>query len=282
MERIDIEDFVVGENFINVGDSIFSTNRVEINNDDYNKRDNTFDTEKLNDINIVYLHTMYKNQFFHRIKNLDNNFVVVTHNSDLNINDVDNLPNNVIKWFAQNVNCVDDRLESIPIGLENGIWYSNIEKPKRISNKLNEDKNIQNLVYMNHNIATNEKERIIPFNVLSDKKFVTTELCSNGVDYDNYINKIYNHKFVISPEGNGIDCHRTWEVLYLKSIPIQKKNINNQYYTDLPICFVDSWEDITEDFLNKEYDRIINSNWNLDKLKMTYWIDKIQNTKNQI
>jgi hypothetical protein len=272
-------DFIIGEKFINVGDSIFSTNRVEINNEDYNKRVNTFDTEKLTDINIVYLHTMYKNQFFHRIKNLDNKFVVVTHNSDLNINEVDNLPNNVIKWFAQNVNCVDDRLESIPIGLENSIWYSYIEKPKKISNKLNENKKIQNLVYMNHNIATNEKERIIPYRILNDKSYVTTELCSNGVDYENYINKIYNHKFIISPEGNGIDCHRTWEILYLNSIPIQKKNINNQYYTDLPICFVDSWEDVTEDFLNKEYDRIINSKWNLDKLKMTYWIDKIQKYK---
>jgi hypothetical protein len=219
---------------------------------------------------------MYKNQFFHRIKNLDNKFIVVTHNSDLNINEVDNLPNNVIKWFTQNVNCIDNRLESLPIGLENSIWYSHIEKPKKILNKLNENKNIHNLVYMNHNISTNEQERIVPFEVLNDKKFVTTEIRSNGIDFENYINKIYNHKFVISPEGNGIDCHRTWETLYLKSIPIQKKNINNQYYTDLPICFVDDWEEITEDFLNKEYERIINSKWNLDKLKMSYWVNKIK------
>lgn len=277
MNNFEIEDFVVGEKFIDIGDSIFSTNRVENNYDDYNKRDNTFDIQKLKDINLVYLNTMYKNQFFHRIKNLDNKFIIITHNCDININNVDNLPNNVIKWFAQNINCVDDRLESIPIGLENSIWYPHVQKQKKIYNKVTEPKNIMNLVYMNHNINTNVKERIAPFDALNGKKFVTTEIRSNGVDFENYINKIYNHKFVVSPEGNGIDCHRTWETLYLNSIPLMKKNINNQYYTDLPICLVDEWEDVTEDFLNKEYERIINSKWNLDKLKMSYWVDKIKN-----
>lgn len=270
-------DFIIGEKFIDIGDSIFSTNRVENNVNDYNFRENTFNINNLKEINIVYLHTMYKNQFFHRIKNLDNKFIIITHNSDININEIDNLPNNVIKWYAQNVNYVDDRLESLPIGLENSIWYSDIKKPEKIIKKLNETKNFQNLVYMNHNISTNLKERKPPYDVLNNKHFVTTELRSNGIDYENYINKIYNHKFVISPEGNGIDCHRTWEVLYLKSIPILKKNINNQFYTDLPICFVNDWEDITEDFLNKEYDKIINTKWNLDKLKMKYWNDKIKN-----
>lgn len=277
MERFDIEDFIVGEKFIDVGDSIFSTNRQENNYDDYNKRFNTFDIQKLKDINLVYLNTMYKNQFYHRIKNLDNKFIIITHNCDINIDNVDNLPNNVIKWFAQNINCVDDRLESIPIGLENSIWYPHVQKQKKIYNKVTEPKNIMNLVYMNHNINTNVKERIAPFDALNGKKFVTTEIRSNGVDFENYINKIYNHKFVVSPEGNGIDCHRTWETLYLNSIPLMKKNINNQYYTDLPICLVDEWEDVTEDFLNKEYERIINSKWNLDKLKMSYWVDKIKN-----
>ena len=91
----------------------------------------------------------------------------------------------------------------------------------------------------------------------------------------NYIDKIYNHKFVLSPEGNGTDTHRTWEILYLKSIPIEKRNINNQFFTDLPICFVDDWEEITEDFLNKEYDRINSIKWNLEKLDFNYWKNKI-------
>jgi len=264
-------DFIVGEKFYDVADFVFS---IE-NPNDYNRLVNTFDINKLSTINIVYLHTMYKDYFFEVIKDLDKIFIVVTHNSDTNINSVDNLPKNVIKWYSQNVNVKDDRLVSLPIGLENSRWFAEIQKQKKIMDKLNTDKKNRNLVYMNHNINTNIKERIISFDLLKDKDFVTTQMLSNGQNYDNYIDNIYNHKFVICPEGNGIDTHRKWETLYLKSIPIEKRNINSSFYEDLPICFVDSWEDITEDYLNREYNRIINSNWNLNKLDMFYWKNEI-------
>jgi hypothetical protein len=60
------------------------------------------------------------------------------------------------------------------------------------------------------------------------------------------------------------------------TIPIEKRNINNQFYTDLPICFVDSWDQVTEDFLLAEYERIKAATWNMDKLKFSYWSNKIK------
>ena len=269
-------DFIVGEKFYdpNYVDFIFSSDIIEDRNEDYNKLISTFDINKLKECNIVYLHTMYKNQFFNLIRNLDNKFIIVTHNSDININNVDNLPENVIKWYSQNVNCKDHRLYSLPIGLENSKWFTHLDKKNKISDKSNEPKNIKNLVYMNHNVNTNIRERVLPYQILGSKSFITTEMGSNGQNFDNYIDNIYNHKFVICPEGNGKDTHRKWETLYLNTIPIEKySNIN--YYDDLPICFVEKWEDITEDFLNKEYDRIMNTSWNLDKLDMFYWKNEI-------
>lgn len=268
-------DFIIGEKFYNSGNFIFSSDFPENNNEDYNQLTNTFDINKLKEYNVVYLHTMYKNQFFELIKNLDNKFIIVTHNSDININNIDNLPKNVIKWYCQNVNFKDDRLYSLPIGLENSKWFPHLQKQQKISNKVNEIKNIRNLVYINHNIHTNLEKRIEPYELLGGKSFVTAEMGSNGQNFDYYIDQIYNHKFVICPEGNGIDTHRKWETLYLNSIPIEKRNINSSYYEDLPICLVNNWSDITEDFLNREYDRIMNTKWNLDKLDMFYWINEI-------
>jgi len=266
-------NFIVGEKFYNVANFIYSINNCE----DYNRLVNTFDIKKLKSINIVYLHTMYKDRFFELIKNLDNKFIIVTHNSDTNINNIDNLPKNVIKWYSQNVNIKDDRLESIPIGLENSRWFTDIGKQNKILNKLKNSKNIKKLLYINHNINTNLKERIIPYELLKNESFVTIENGLNGYFYDNYIDNIYNHKFVICPEGNGIDTHRKWETLYLNTIPIEKRNINSSFYEDLPICLVNNWNEINEDFLNKEYDRINNSDWNLNKLDMAYWQNKIIN-----
>jgi hypothetical protein len=84
---------------------------------------------------------------------------------------------------------------------------------------------------------------------------------------------------VLSPRGNGLDTHRFWETLHLKSIPVVIKNPNNSYYTDLPVVFVDSWGEVTEEFLNSEYERISNTEYDLEKLYFKYWKNKILNNK---
>lgn len=261
-------DFIVGEKFYDVADFIYSRDGIE----DYNKLINTFDIQKLKDLNIVYFHTMYKDYFFDLIKDLDNKFIIVTHNSDVGIDNIDNLPKNVIKWHSQNVNFLDDRLESLPIGLENSRWFPEVRKQEKILDKLNTEKKLYNLVYMNHNISTNVRQRSEAFNILNGKSFVTVQ---NGQNYENYIDNIYNHRFVVCPEGNGIDTHRKWETLYLKSIPIEKRCINSKFYEDLPICLVNDWSEITEEFLEREYYRITYSYSNMNKLDMFYWENKI-------
>ena len=93
--------------------------------------------------------------------------------------------------------------------------------------------------------------------------------------FDEYLDNIYNHKFVFSPEGNGMDTHRTWECLYVGTIPIERRNLNNRFYTDLPICFVDNWEDLTEEFLESEFIRIKSVHGIWKKLTFEYWKNKI-------
>ena len=170
----------------------------------------------------------------------------------------------------------DDRLESLPIGLENSEWFPEINKLKKIQLKREFKKNKNKLLYINHNIQTNPKERLLPYKIFENSNFATVVYGKNGNDFDSYLEDISSHKFVLSPEGNGTDTHRTWECLYLGSIPIEKRNINNSFYQDLPICFVDDWSDINEKFLNDEYDRISNQNFDLSKLNFEYWKEKIK------
>lgn len=214
-------------------------------------------------------------------------FILVSHNGDgsitnnptridkFNSNDVDfkniNLPHNLIKWYSQNVDVVHEKVISIPIGLENSQWFPEIQKEQKILDISKKQPIYKNLLYINHNISTNPKERSSPYEYFKNKSWTTLVHGYNGRNFDQYLNDIHSHKFVLCPEGNGIDTHRTWETLYIGSIPIEKRNKNNIFYIDLPICFVDKWEDISEDFLNFEYDRIKNSTWNLKKLDLDYW-----------
>jgi hypothetical protein len=43
------------------------------------------------------------------------------------------------------------------------------------------------------------------------------------------------YSFVLSPFGNGYDCHRTWEALLLGCIPIMKKSRIDSLFKYLPV-----------------------------------------------
>jgi hypothetical protein len=142
--------------------------------------------------------------------------------------------------------------------------------------KINENKNIKNVLYINHNIGNNIQQRLEPYQLFNKKTWCTLCCGKNGYNFEQYLDDIYNHMFVLCPEGVGIDTHRLWECLYMGTIPIEKINLNNRFYRDLPICFVNNWSDINENFLIQEYNRIKNKHdWNLDKLTFKYWENKI-------
>ena len=84
---------------------------------------------------------------------------------------------------------------------------------------------------------------------------------------------------MICPEGNGIDVHQPWESMYINTIPIQKKSINNSNWRELPVCWVNEWSEIEdEDFLMSEYERITTTTFDTSKLDFLYWENKIKNT----
>lgn len=266
-------NFITGEKFKTLADYIY-TPAVKYQ-DDFNDFGNTLDLPKLKDGDIIYTHTMFVKQLFEVIKNIDKKLIVISHNCDTGVDSSFIVPDNVIKWYTQNVNVVNPKIESLPIGLENNRWFPDRQKKKKIIAKLNETRNYRNLVYMNHNIGTNPTVRGRLYELYEGESWVTAERGSNSQGrFDEYLDNIYNHKFVMSPQGNGLDTHRTWECLYVGSIPIEKRNLNNRFYTDLPICFVDSWEDLTPEFLESEFVRIKSGTWNI-KLNFEYWKNKI-------
>ncbi len=87
------------------------------------------------------------------------------------------------------------------------------------------------------------------------------------------------YAFSISPPGNGIDCHRTWEDLVLGCIVIVKTSSLDPIFEGLPVVIVKNWSEITEDnfkkWLNLYGDCFNNSKYR-EKLTNQYWINIIQ------
>jgi hypothetical protein len=84
------------------------------------------------------------------------------------------------------------------------------------------------------------------------------------------------YAFVISPHGNGLDCHRTWEALVLGCIPIVKTSKLDKLYDELPVLIVQDWKDISQELLINTINDFKNKKFNYDKLTLKYWIDKIK------
>ena len=56
---------------------------------------------------------------------------------------------------------------------------------------------------------------------------------------------------MICPQGNGVDCHRNWEVLYLGRVPVMKKSeYLQELYKDYPILWVNDYMDCTKALLS--------------------------------
>lgn len=275
--------YIRGDLFAEIADFCYTDMNEE---GDYEKVPHTFSQENIeafNGIPLVYTSGANIPKVLPLLA-LKKPLIFVAHSSEKGITTelYAQMPPNIIRWFSPNIQARGDRIESIPLGIETLQRYEfhHIRKEEKMLQKLQEEKTLKNLLFMCHSShQANIKDREEAYGVLGGKPYVTSIYHPNIFDFDNYIDNIYRHKFVICPEGSGLDCHRNWECIYLDTIPVMKRNINTTFYEDLPICFVESWSQVTEEFLNKEYDRIINTAWNLDKTYFEYWKDRIQQLK---
>lgn len=184
-------------------------------------------------------------------------------------------------WFTVNKQTYQSNVFSLPLGITNNTLesdlhpiYGNLDCMFEV---MNEPIEKTKLVYMNFNVNTYPIERKYVWDLFYEKSWVSIGSIKNTLEgRTQFLREIKSHNFVLCPRGNGLDTHRLWETLYMGSIPIVKRDIGNKEFEDLPICFIDNWEQIHPEFLEKEKERIHNNSYNMDSLKISYWIDKIQ------
>jgi hypothetical protein len=196
----------------------------------------------------------------------------VTHHSDYPIDDhvYSFVPKSVNKWFAINATSDKDNLIRIPLGLKThkGIYkesrYDIEWFDENISNFKSKNKVVDE-VYCNWGDTNSYRNNIV------SKLRVKYKLESN-LEYKQYCENMSNYKFVISPPGNGIDCHRTWECLYMGSIPIVLKHKIYDDWADLPIIQVEDYSEISYELLNN----FLKKEFDYSKLYLNHWRKKIK------
>lgn len=207
----------------------------------------------------------------------------ITGHSDYSIDKpiFDKYQHNCQKWFTINKSYNNEKIYALPLGITNNTMESRAHQiygnTDIMIQTMHKPRSITNLVYLNFNVYTFKQDRIPCLDFFKDKSWVT--IGSNKVTLKGrqiFLEEIRNHKFAICPRGNGVDTHRLWETLYMGSIPVVIKHDALMEFNDLPILFVDKWEDVTEEFLNNKYDEMQETKWNMDKLKFSYWENLIK------
>ena len=248
--------------------------------------------------NIYYIKSDELNNFI--IPNT--NFVLVTGNEDTTIpNDISIKANEIlsspylIHWFSQNLDSNNPKLTAIPIGLdyhsvnnENGSEWG----PKESA--LNQEKFIVDLekpyfdkrellIYCNFKNTIRgrygEKDRRDALDQIPDNLLIIEE---SVIKRKETFKKMASYSFVVSPLGNGLDCHRTWEALILGCIPIVKTSSLDALYNELPVLIVNEWYDVNTELLQNTINKFKTMDFNYEKLTLKYWMDKISDKIEEI
>ena len=212
-------------------------------------------------------HLMENNDLMHLLAEISlfkqTKFIIFCNNEDTPITDDihSHIPPNVLAIYAANAIGYGDRLRPFPYGLGRPL-VKGCAKHDILKIAMKEDYKPRKLLYINHAEHTNLSERGNIREMFQEKSFATV---AERVSYIEYVNQIKEHKFMICPEGNAVDCHRNWEVLCLKRVPIMKKNLYLQEcYKDYPILWVDDYADVNKTMLAENDDLFIKAR-NLDQ-----------------
>jgi hypothetical protein len=220
---------------------------------------------------VIFCKTDFLGILFERLRKCDHlEHILITHHSDYEISqDIwSHKPTCIKKWYAQNAIHQTEGLIPLPIFLETPLptrkkFYYLQDNFQRLANNQKEFS-----IYCAWDTGTSP-ERL---NVMDRIKGTGLTWTNEQLPFEEYINNMSKHKFVASPRGNGTDCHRTWEALYVGCIPIVIRHKMYDEWSDLPILQIDDWSDLNREMLEEFSSR----EFNYEKLSLSYWRDRIR------
>lgn len=260
-KRPSSEPYISGDGFRAYADYIFDETGIN------------FKPENVKEGKVIFLKTDLLDQFFSKYHpKIKNHYILVTHNGDLPVpreygKFLDDPK--IIAWFGQNVeNYQHKKLHPLPIGVANR--YCPHSEVKIIEEVLQLNPKRTVFLYMNFYPTHESRKRV--FELFSEKPFCLVKTQRN---FHDYLVDLRRSKFVLSPRGNGLDCHRTWEALIMGAIPIVETSNIDFLFEGLPVIIVKNWEEVTEEFLKQKEIEFAEKKFNMKKIYLDYWLKEI-------
>ena len=176
-------------------------------------------------------------------------FIIFTNLEDTPIDDfiLNVIPENVVCISAVNAITHNDKVIPAPYGVQRKMNPSDDRIEQLTQYMEHVPSKPRGLLYVSHNESSNVKRRGIK-NLFYDKDWV--EVNEQRVPYNIFLYNLSGSKFMICPVGNAIDCHRNWEVLYMRRVPVMERDpYLEKLFENYPVLFVDKYSDVTKELL---------------------------------
>ena len=180
--------------------------------------------------------------------------------SDLKRCVVDKILNNknITRWYTQNFDGTlnHEKLKRYPIGVD--LHHKNLFPVKKVLNLLsirNKPKKTINKIFCDVHLSQNKKfnnERKRVYEILED--YDKVDFLDKRIPQEQIWENYSSYDLTISTHGNGLDCHRTWEIILLGGIVVTKTSSLDSLYKDLPVIIVSDWREC----MNFDLDEIKN------------------------
>ncbi len=232
---------------------------------------------------IIFVRTDFLYEYFRKVHpKIKNQYILISHNCDTNVTEdyAGYIDNKIIHWFAQNLLIKHPKCSAIPIGLilrfydKKNITVELLKKHREKTSKAPK-------IFFGFDTVTNKK-RIQAFDFL--KKSNIGIGVAGRIGQEEYYSRVSDCMFNASPEGNGIDCHRTWESIYLNTIPVVEKSPATEYWEKigLPMLLIDSWSEVSsfnEENIKRRYEENKHK-FDSPAIYMDYWTGEILKYQN--
>lgn len=240
----------------------------------------TFNPELVESGDIVFVGNPLMNNFFENIHpRINNRYILIQHNGDYPVDEhiASYMDEKIIRFYAQCTEFAHEKITPIPIGIANKhhgfegfSWLMNRNIPKDTEKKPR--------IFFHFIIQTNPQERGPALEYF--KKHASMDTINDFVPYGSYKDILASYAFTVSPAGNTLGSHRTWEALYLRTIPIVKRTVDAEYCVanGLPLWILDDWNELdeyTEEKLRLKYTEMMQTA-RFDSLYMAHWVEKIK------
>ena len=193
----------------------------------------------------------------------------------------------VLHWFTQNRCAADARISPLPIGIDfhtvndRPFWGEPVTSPidqeqamLAIARSLPPVERRVPRMYLDFITTSAYGDRVAILASLSRNPLAVVQ--PGRLPRNDLFRRRGEFAFVVSPHGNGLDCHRTWEALALGHIVLVPSSPLDPLYEGLAVVSVRDWTRITEDDLQEWLDRYGPMTRDNPRLTSRWWVARMR------